>query len=245
MQSQSEESTSLPRVVVRPVAVGSAGDDWPEVVLRHGERPTDAAVRAVRTVDGRAVEVLRPVSVDHALVGGVSVLTVELAVQLGTTTRPFASFVAPAVGAVLFRRLAAYAVVLVDGRVLLTQLSKDTPAPGAWTLPGGGIDPGESPLHAVLREVHEETAHELVDPRLLDVDATHFTGRSPSGRLEDFHGIGVIYRAQVREAFEPRVIEVGGSTVAAAWVPLDRLPGVQMSDRSRERLTRVLRLVTA
>jgi len=229
-------------VVVRAVAVGWDGAHWPEVVLRHGERPADAAVRAVRTADGRAVEAIRPVSVGHALVDGASVLTVVLAVQPGTTTRPNASAPPPAVGAELFRRLAAYAVVVVDDRVLLTQLSQDTPAPGAWTLPGGGIDPGESPLRAVVREVHEETAHELVDPRLLDVDATHFTGRSPSGRLEDFHGIGVIYHAGVRAVFEPRVLEVGGSTAAAAWVPLERLPQLAMSERSRERLTRVLAL---
>ena len=182
MHSQSEDSTSLPLVVVRPVMVGSAGGHWPDVVLRHGERPTDAAVRAVRSAAGPAVEVVRPVSVDHAMVDGVSVLTIELAVRPRTTPRPSAPVAPPAVDAVLFRRLAAYAVVLVDNRVLLTQLSQDTPAPGAWTLPGGGIDPGESPMAAVLREVHEETAHQLVDPRLLDVDATHFTGRSPAGR---------------------------------------------------------------
>ena len=234
---------SLPLVLVR--AVGSNGAHWPEVVLRHGERPADAAVRAVQAAAGRAVEVVRPVSVDHAVVDGVSVLTVALAVRPRTTTRPFAALRPPDVGSVLFRRLAAYAVVLQGDRLLLTQLSQDTPAPGNWTLPGGGIDQGESPLRAVLREVHEETAHELVDPQLLEVDSTHFTGRSPSGRLEDFHGIGVIYRAHVREQFEPRVIEVGGSTAAAAWVPLDRLPGLAMSPLSRERLERVLRLVTA
>ena len=226
-------------------AVGSAGARWPEVVLRHGERPADAAVRAVLSADGRVVEVVRPVSVAHALVDGASVLSVELAVQPRTTTRPNASVPPPAAGAVLFRRLAAYAVVLLDDRLLLTQLSQDTPAPGAWTLPGGGIDPGESPLRAVVREVHEETAHELVDPQLLEVDSTHFTGRSPSGRIEDFHGIGVVYRARVREQFEPRVIEVCGSTAWAAWVPLDRLPGLLMSPLSRERLDRVLRLATA
>jgi 8-oxo-dGTP diphosphatase len=34
-----------------------------------------------------------------------------------------------------------------------------------FQLPGGGIDTGESPLHALHREVHEETGWSIADPR--------------------------------------------------------------------------------
>jgi ADP-ribose pyrophosphatase YjhB (NUDIX family) len=128
-------------------------------------------------------------------------------------------------------RVGAYAIVVHDGRVLLTQLAPDTPAPGVWTLPGGGLDHGEAPLDAVVREVLEETDHRLVDPRLVDVDSVHFVGRAPGGRLEDFHGLSVIYRADVEHAHEPRVLDVGGSTAAAAWVPLDRLDELDLGRR--------------
>jgi len=40
-----------------------------------------------------------------------------------------------------------------QGRLLVTK-RRDTPV---WVLPGGGVDPGESPETAVLREVEEET----------------------------------------------------------------------------------------
>src|SRR3954454_20000615 len=137
-------------------------------------------------------------------------------------------------------RVGAYAVVVVDGRVLLTELAGTTTAPGAWTLPGGGLDHAEAPVDAVVREVLEETGHVLVAPRLVDVGSAHFVGRSPSGRLEDFHGIRIVYRADVEQVREPEVLDVGGSTSAAAWVPLDRLREVPLTGWLPPLLARVL-----
>jgi ADP-ribose pyrophosphatase YjhB (NUDIX family) len=49
------------------------------------------------------------------------------------------------------------AVVRDDaGRLLLIQRGHD-PHRGLWSLPGGRIEPGESPEEAVVREVREET----------------------------------------------------------------------------------------
>lgn len=215
--------------------------------LEHGEAPAAAAVRAVAEAGGPTVEVTRPRAVNRSAHEGLDALLIELDVRVSDRHRagqPDVSEPAPpaASDAVRFRRLGAYAVVVAQQRILLTELSQDTPAPGTWTLPGGGIDVGESPLDAVVREVFEETAHQLADPRLLDVDSTHFTGRSPSGRLEDFHGIGVLYEAGVYEVREPQVLEVDGSTAAARWVPLDELPTLRMTPRSRARVSRSLSL---
>jgi 8-oxo-dGTP pyrophosphatase MutT (NUDIX family) len=56
-------------------------------------------------------------------------------------------------------RIAGYGIVLGDaGRLLLCRLSADELYPGWWTLPGGGIDFGEDPCDAALRELTEETA---------------------------------------------------------------------------------------
>ena len=43
-----------------------------------------------------------------------------------------------------------------DGRLLVILRSQE-PAAGTWSLPGGRVDPGETPEQACIREVHEET----------------------------------------------------------------------------------------
>lgn len=63
-------------------------------------------------------------------------------------------------------RPGAYAVLPRGGSVLLTvQLDDDCDV----QLPGGGIDPGESPIPALHREVFEETGWRISGPRRLGV----------------------------------------------------------------------------
>ena len=58
-------------------------------------------------------------------------------------------------------RPGAYAVLLRGRDVLLTHQAEPVPE---VQLPGGGIDPGESPLRALHREVREETGFSIVAP---------------------------------------------------------------------------------
>ncbi|MEM9637710.1 MAG: NUDIX hydrolase [Pseudomonadota bacterium] len=61
-------------------------------------------------------------------------------------------------------RPGAYAVLPLDRNVLLTaQLAETVDI----QLPGGGIDPGESPIRALHREVMEETGWRIANPRKL------------------------------------------------------------------------------
>ena len=61
-------------------------------------------------------------------------------------------------------RTGAYAILPGDGGLLLTH--QDAPEPEVQ-LPGGGIDPGESPVQALIREVYEETGWRVAHPRRL------------------------------------------------------------------------------
>lgn len=71
---------------------------------------------------------------------------------------------APETGRSYTLRTGAYAILPLNGRLLLTR--QDAPAPEIQ-LPGGGVDPGESPIQALIREVYEETGWRITRARRL------------------------------------------------------------------------------
>ena len=211
-------------------------------VVLHGEHPRHAAARAAAEQLGLRVE---PTSLRHVTSyledGADGVQRHVLRVVYNAEVRPgnqsaetpaelppdtAAPGQDPGSGTVKVQRAGAYAVLAHDGRILLTRLTYTK----VWTLPGGGIDHGEDPVDAVRREVHEETGLPLIEPRLLDVDSVHFTGHAPDGRLEDFHAVRLLFTGSVPLDVEPRVVEVGGSSDAAAWRPI-----AELDERERRR----------
>ena len=118
------------------------------------------------------------------------------------------------------QRVAAYALVVRDGAVLLTRFSERGFHSGQWGLPGGGIEHGEHPRDTVVREVREEAGLDCVVGDVVTVDDVRVRGTAPSGRDEEFHSIGIVYAATVPDGVEPRVVEQDGTTDAVAWVRL-------------------------
>ena len=53
--------------------------------------------------------------------------------------------------------LAVSAAIIRDGKVLVVRRARN-PALGIYTLPGGGVETGETLMQAVTREVREETS---------------------------------------------------------------------------------------
>jgi 8-oxo-dGTP pyrophosphatase MutT (NUDIX family) len=137
------------------------------------------------------------------------------------------------------QRVAAYALLTRDGEVLLTEMSSRTRIEGRWTLPGGGIDHGEDPRAALRREVYEETGLHVEPGRVLDVHATHFVGARADGLVENYHGIHLIFEAEIdppsREV-EPHVVEEGGSTERAAWVRVEEALRLNLLSAARHAL---------
>ena len=112
-------------------------------------------------------------------------------------------------------------MILRDGDLLLTRLSANVTTDEIWTLPGGGLDHGEDPRDAVVREVHEETGLHVVVGEAARVYSAHLPAVWRGGRRVDAHALRIVYDGWVPlDAPEPRVVEVGGSTMAAAWQPV-------------------------
>jgi 8-oxo-dGTP diphosphatase len=117
--------------------------------------------------------------------------------------------------------VAAYAVIVRAGEVLLSRLAPSISEDELWTLPGGGIEFGEHPDDAVVREVHEETGLDCRLGRPLWIGSAHRVVDRESAPT-DMHSVRIVYDAWVdADAPEPRVVEVDGSTVDARWLSVE------------------------
>jgi len=122
-------------------------------------------------------------------------------------------------------RVAAYAVIVDDDdRVLLARWIEGRRV--SWTMPGGGLEPGEDPEAAARREVHEETGYKVVIEELLGIHSRVIPARRrvTSGATEPLHTLRIVYRARItggRLRFEKN-----GSTDMAAWCRLDEIRGL-------------------
>ncbi|MFN2319252.1 MAG: glycosyltransferase [Dermatophilaceae bacterium] len=196
--------------------------------LTHGEDPAESLRRrgwalshghTVRQEGERLTLVLRVVPAD------------PITIDVEPSPVPAEEGLAPAEieSATAYQRVAVYALVESDRGILLTELSERTWRPGEWTLPGGGIDPGESALEALHREVWEETGQVISDVEILGVRSAHWVGRSPGGRVEDFHAVRLYYRAHCARPSGVVVHDRDGSTASAAWVPRSSLPDMPLT----------------
>jgi 8-oxo-dGTP diphosphatase len=119
------------------------------------------------------------------------------------------------------QRVAAYGLVLREGQILLTRLARRISEGERWHLPGGGVDHGEDPRDALVREIREETGLEAEVGETARVYSAHRPSMWRQGRRWDYQALRIVYDAWVPvDAPEPRVVEVGGSTVAVGWHPL-------------------------
>jgi 8-oxo-dGTP diphosphatase len=134
----------------------------------------------------------------------------------------------PQTGRKYRRRPGVYAVLRLDDAILLTHQAAPVPE---YQLPGGGIDPGESPLRALHREVFEETGWSIAVQRRLGVYRRYTY-------MPDYdlwaEKICHIYLARPLRAWsapsEPGHI--------AVWAGLDEAPGLLASEGDRAMLLR-------
>ena len=120
------------------------------------------------------------------------------------------------------QRIGAYGVcVSVADQVLLSRLS---PPDLRWVLPGGGVEHGEHPAAAVVREVLEETGYDVEVTRLLSVESA--TWQAPDHA--QVHAVSLLYEVELVGG--ELASEAGGSSDLAAWFVLDDVPTLNRSD---------------
>jgi 8-oxo-dGTP diphosphatase len=70
--------------------------------------------------------------------------------------------------------LVSAAVMVENGRVLLTQRKHGTHLEGAWEFPGGKVLPGEDPREGLRRELGEELGIDATVGEVVDVTFHHY-----------------------------------------------------------------------
>ena len=111
-----------------------------------------------------------------------------------------------------------------DGRVLLVE---HTYVPG-WYLPGGGVERGETPEQALVREMWEEAGVELVDrPTLVSVhdNGAYFPGDHV-----------LVFRCGT---WRPVASSARGEIKSVGWIASDDLPA-DTTPATRARLSELL-----
>jgi 8-oxo-dGTP pyrophosphatase MutT (NUDIX family) len=114
------------------------------------------------------------------------------------------------------KRSRAGAVVIRDGRILLIEY-REGPNP-FFEIPGGGIERGETPETAVLRELNEETG------------LTGTVGREIARVDRNLHGShpGHYFLVEAHGEIGPRAgLDIGGDA-DPVWIPVGDLPGLPL-----------------
>ncbi len=118
--------------------------------------------------------------------------------------------------------LAVSAAIFRDGRVLIVRRAR-APARGVYTLPGGGVELGETLEEAVIREVREETALEI-EPIAL-AGYRQAIARDGEGRIER-HFVILPFAAR----WIAGAVSLNEELAEARWLKSDELAGLTTTE---------------
>ncbi len=114
------------------------------------------------------------------------------------------------------RPIAAVGAVVLDGDQVLLVRRGHEPLKGAWSLPGGGVELGETLEEAVCREVREETG--LVVAPVRRVAVLDRIDRDAAGRVL-YHYVLIDYLCRVLGGS----LRLASDASAVRWIALERL----------------------
>ncbi len=69
----------------------------------------------------------------------------------------------------MYPLLVTAAIIIHDGRILLTRRKADVPYPHLWEFPGGKVEAEEDPRDCIAREIREELAIDIAVTEIYEV----------------------------------------------------------------------------
>ena len=104
-----------------------------------------------------------------------------------------------------------------------------------FNLPGGGVEPEESIMEGLRREVREETCAEIIVGSLLLV--TEYFPPRFDGRFGSLHKLTLIFSCELEPGSEPQLpVRPDPNQVTVRWVPLTALRSEPLLPELTERL---------
>ncbi len=131
-------------------------------------------------------------------------------------------------------RVGVGAVVLSRDRVLLVRRGGQ-PSSGKWSLPGGGLELGETTVEGIQRELTEECGLRVRVAGLAGV--LDRVVRDPEGRVR-YHWVLVDFLAYP----ESEEICAGSDAAEARWVPITEVSTLDVTDGLLDMIERAVAL---
>lgn len=128
-----------------------------------------------------------------------------------------------------------------DGHVLLGKNRSGGAYDGFWTIPGGGIEEGETPVEAIKREVKEEVGLDI-DEAIIELISDSETGETEktdrtTGETMLVKMIFIDYQVYFDQPASEITPQPGDDMIVARWLALEELPDLTLAPGVENSLT--------